>query len=112
MDSVEQLDDFLMHYGVLGMKWGKRKARRSSSTTEQPKQRRMSNKELKARINRIKLEKEFAQLSAPPKTQSKIDTIVKAAGTMAALTGSAAAIYTNLDKISKAVKTARAVTGN
>ena len=127
MNPEDRVDEYLMHYGVLGMKWGKRKARfskTSDQTLEQtleqaldqalgqaPKKRRMSNKELQARIKRLKLEKEFAQLTASPPKTSRVEKLVKGAGTIAALSGSAVTIYKNMDKIAKIYKVAKRAGG-
>lgn len=116
MNPEDRVDEYLMHYGVLGMKWGKRKARfskTSEQTLEQaPKKRRMSNKELQARIKRLKLEKEFAQLTASPPKTSRVEKLVKGAGTVAALSTSAVTIYKNMDKIAKMYKVAKRASGN
>lgn len=62
----------------------------------------MSSKELNSRIKRLKLEKEFDQLANPkPQTLVTINNIVKAAGTVAALTTSAATIYKNINILTK-----------
>lgn len=123
MSPEDRVDEYLMHYGVLGMKWGRRKARassssekapkkrRTSSKEEAPKQRRMSNKELQARIKRLKMEKEYAQLTASPPKTSRVEQLVKGAGTVAALTTSAATIYKNMDKIAKIYKVAKKASG-
>lgn len=123
MNPEDRVDEYLMHYGILGMKWGKRKARTSKiseQTLEQtldqalgqaPKKRRMSNKELQARIKRLKLEKEFAQLTASPPKTSRVEKLVKGAGTVAALSTSAVAIYQNMDKIAKLYKVAKKAGG-
>lgn len=64
-------EDTLAHYGVPGMKWGKRrsrnKARREANAQRAEARARvkdMTDEELKAGINRLKLEKEFKQLNA------------------------------------------------
>ena len=111
MNPEDRVDEYLMHYGVLGMKWGKRKARASSSSEQAPKKRRMSNKELQARIKRLKLEKEFAQLTASPPKTSRVEKLVKGAGTVAALSTSAVTIYKNMDKIAKLYKVAKRASG-
>lgn len=119
MNPEDRVDEYLMHYGVLGMKWGRRKARASKiseqtleQTLEQaPKKRRMSNKELQARIKRLKLEKEFAQLTASPPKTSRVEKLVKGAGTVAALSTSAVTIYKNMDKIAKLYKVAKRAGG-
>nr|DAT35288.1 MAG TPA: hypothetical protein [Caudoviricetes sp.] len=100
-------DQELKHYGVLGMRWGVRKRRvstsssRKSSTSSGTTQRRMSNKELKARINRLKLEQEYAKLTEipQPKSTPKIEKLVKTAGNIAQLSSSAATIYKNLNDL-------------
>lgn len=111
MNPEERVDEYLMHYGVLGMKWGKRKAKASNSSEQAPKKRRMSNKELQARIKRLKMEKEYAQLIASPPKTSRVEKLIKGAGTVAALTASAATIYKNMDKMAKIYKVAKRASG-
>ena len=108
----------LRHFGVKGMRWGRRKKRvavdnrQSANINRPPKQsapkkpRRMSKKELQARVNRLKLEQELARLEAAnmPAKKSRVEQLVKTAGTVAALTGSAYTIYKNLDNIMKLAK--------
>lgn len=108
-------ENSLTHYGVLGMHWGRKRGRVSKSSSNskaaaQPaaKPRRMSNKEITSRVKRLKLEKELAQLTAKPETKSNIEKLVKAAGTVAALTGSAKSIYENVNAISKMVNAGKA----
>lgn len=72
--GVELSDDELAHYGKLGMKWGRRKKRdssESSSAPAKPSVKSMSDEELKSAINRLKLEKEYATLTAPQVSAGK-----------------------------------------
>ena len=124
MEYEENYDDFLKHYGVLGMKWGKRKARstvssnnKSKSTAitkpkqtpkpkskSKPTQRRLSDAELRAVVNRMRLEREYADLTYRASSRSKVESVVRTIGTVAALTTSAVKIYENLNKLSKIAK--------
>ena len=100
-----KVDEFLMHYGVLGMRWGKRKGRTQNTSTAP--RRRMSNKELQARVKRLKLEQEYAKLTTRPETPSKIAKAIAVTGTIAALSANAWKIYENMDKLTKAANAAR-----
>lgn len=121
MEYEENYDDFLQHYGVLGMKWGHRKARSTSSSNKKPKstkntttskskpkpkptQRRLSDAELRAVVNRMRLEREYADLTYRASSRSKVESVVRTIGTVAALTTSAVKIYENLNKLSKVAK--------
>ena len=122
MEYEENYDDFLKHYGVLGMKWGKRKARstvssnnKSKSTAitkpkqtpkpkSKPTRRRLSDAELRAVVNRMRLEREYADLTYRASSRSKVERVVRTIGTVAALTTSAVKIYENLNKLSKVAK--------
>lgn len=69
-------DDELAHYGKKGMKWGKRKSKSSSDdsdddTPKKPDVKKMSDADLKASIARLKMEKEFATLTAPQISQGR-----------------------------------------
>jgi hypothetical protein len=76
---VVDVDDenSLIHYGKSGMKWGKRKAKReekhaaAKAEAAKPKVKDMSDTELKDRINRLKLEKEYKTLTAPEISQGR-----------------------------------------
>lgn len=65
----ELSEDFLAHYGVLGMKWGKRKGSSGSSiksskkSKKNPKASTLSDAELRQRINRLQMEKQYKQLT-------------------------------------------------
>ena len=119
MDYEENYDDFLQHYGVLGMKWGHRKARSKVSSNKEPKstkntttskpkpkpkQRQLSDEELRAVINRMRLEREYADLQYRASSRAKVENVVKTVGTAALLTTSVVKIYNNLNTICKVVK--------
>ena len=121
MEYEENYDDFLQHYGVLGMKWGHRKARSTSSSNKKPKstkntttskpkpkpkqtQRELSDEELRAVINRMRLEREYADLQYRASSRAKVENVVKTVGTAALLTTSVVKIYNNLNTICKVVK--------
>ena len=63
-------NNVLIHYGILGMKWGRRKSQSTSSTNHKSGEAKRSNKvknmsdaELRARVNRLQLEKQYRDLS-------------------------------------------------
>jgi hypothetical protein len=66
----------IVHFGVKGMRWGVRKEDSSVKS--------LSNQELKARIERMNLEKNYSRL-----TQEQ-STISKGAGIVASIVGNAA----------------------
>ena len=83
-------NDELYHHGIKGMKWGVRRTpaqlghKPSKLTTSQRKSemKKMSDKELRNRINRIQMEKQYMQLTAPEVSAGKKfvkDVLVNAA---------------------------------
>ena len=101
-------EEELMHYGVMGMRWGVRRASKRSGgskkkkASRQPQQqpkRRMSNKELQARVKRMQLEKQYRELTndLTPKTKSKMEKLVNTTVTISKLSSSALTIYKALN---------------
>lgn len=102
MARITDPNDFLMHYGVTGMKWGKHKAKANNASpsamqthtpfVKNPNQapppakgvtdlspkhiKRISDVELRNRINRMQMETQYKQLtegkSAPDKSTAKV----------------------------------------
>lgn len=66
--GVEKMNEnYLKHYGILGMKWGVRKASTKQKNTKHTIKRKnevksLSNEEIKKRIDRLLLEKQYTQL--------------------------------------------------
>lgn len=65
-------DNHLIHYGVLGMKWGIRRKSKSSVTTSKSSKSRsvkdLSDAELRQILNRHQMEKQYAQITAKEKS--------------------------------------------
>ena len=95
----------IKHYGVLGMKWGVRKDRSSGRSTSKdsrsssgkkdsnsspqrrsntfrakPENRRMSDAELRQKLNRIQMEKQYRELTTTPKSQNFLKQILAESG--------------------------------
>ena len=106
-------EEELMHYGVMGMRWGVRRASKRSGGSkkgknkkayQQPqKKRRMSNKELNARVKRMQLEKQYRDLTndLTPKTKSKMEKLVSTTVTISKLSTSALTIYKALNQFAE-----------
>lgn len=66
---MHEVENFLAHYGKIGMKWGRRSGRSvSSDYTSSTKLRKkghkqLSNEELKSAIGRMQLEKQYKDLN-------------------------------------------------
>lgn len=81
MERQIVLDDAtLAHYGIKGMKWGKRKARIVKRLTPKPVRRKrlnqeirtLSDKELQNRINRLQNEERYRELKGVSKKKSNL----------------------------------------
>ena len=123
--NEEYREQFLMHYGVLGMKWGVRRKRSSSGVSRSSgkkvkgasvvrenqngqTKRRMSNNELQARVKRLRLEAEYARLvrETTPVTVSRIDKAIQAANTISKMSKTAVDLYENLNAAYKVAQKA------
>lgn len=125
------MDNELYHYGILGMKWGirrfqnkdgsltpKGKSRKKSKKSDIPTHedyskvhnkksvKSMSDAELRARLNRLQMERNYNALVGDDVSKGKsiVNGILKAATTVATVSGTALTLYSNADKIKKIVE--------
>jgi len=76
---MNKVDAVLAHYGILGMRWGKRKGSSSSTGSKggssKGKKTRtvkdMSNKEIQSRVKRIQLEQQYSSVSSKRKSKGR-----------------------------------------
>src|SRR5688572_26098255 len=78
MDGTGAVDDFLLHFGIKGMKWGKRKAHPVTAEAKQKlgvkekvkktKVGSVTNADLQSAIKRMQLEQDFKRLSVNEKS--------------------------------------------
>jgi hypothetical protein len=75
---IEKAEDFLAHYGKLGMKWGIRRSRSSENKElgllRKKKASSLSDSDLKKAISRMSLEKQYRELN--PKGLSRANKVV------------------------------------
>lgn len=123
------MNNELYHYGILGMKWGVRrfqnkdgsltsrgKSRKKSKESDIPAHedyskahnkksvKSMSDAELRARLNRLQMEKNYQTLMGDEnvgKGKKIANGLLKAATTTAAVSGTLLTLYNNGDKIKK-----------
>ena len=92
------MENELKHYGVLGMKWGVRKARSETHSDykkahSKKKVSEMSDQELRERNNRLQMERQYKDLTRKTSIGKKaIDSFIKGAATISAVMG-AYAVY-------------------
>lgn len=104
-DKIKHSDDELIHFGVKGMKWGRRKSKQTSGSKKKKSSkknpRRMSNKELAARIKRLDLEKRYMDAYNRSQTNKLMSEIFNVPTKAALFTGAVATTMANIDKIVK-----------
>lgn len=114
----------LIHYGVLGMRWGIQRSEaqlaraRGKKTSEEELSedykkahtkksvKSMSDAELRSHLNRLQMERQYSKLSEEDVSRGKkyATKALKAATTAAAVSTTAITLYNNAEKIQKILK--------
>ena len=96
----------LQHHGVMGMHWGYRRGSVKSSTSKKAKStkldvNKMSDEELRKRVNRLQMEQQYKTLSSANigKGKAYAQKFMKTATTAAAVSTTALTLYKNAGKI-------------
>lgn len=118
----------MYHYGVLGMKWGIRRARKNTASSNSSRKsqveenvnddykrahskksvKQMSDKELREKLNRLQMEQQYSKLSGNDvsKGQDYVNKLIKVGTTVATVTSTALTIYNNANKIKEIIEKA------
>lgn len=92
---MDQIEEFISHYGKKGMRWGQRKGNRGSKESKRskrepgkiiPKAKDLSDEQLRAAVNRIQLERQYNSLVAGKSPSKKVATFVGNIGSTAVKT--------------------------
>ena len=107
----------LRHYGVLGMKWGKRRSEAELARARKSKGKSdvadMSDDELRRKVNRLQLEQQYSKLTGTDVSKGKqyVKKVIGAATATAAVTTTALTLYNNAGKIKRIVKSTASKVG-
>ena len=107
----------LYHSGKLGMKWGVRNTRKTTTTPSankkiadtKPKKKSvkdMSDDDLKKIVTRLQMERQYQTLTKTDVSKGKkvLQNMMKAGATVATVTSTGLTIYNNVDKIKALMK--------
>lgn len=85
---MNEVENFLSHYGKKGMRWGVRKSRSTARTTYKKSPKTLTSAELEKRIKRMETEKRYNQLNRRDisKGQELVSTILSNTGAKVATT--------------------------
>jgi hypothetical protein len=73
LGPIKKDGEELIHWGILGMRWGVRKNRNSLNANDSHSKSDMSDDDLKSKINRIELENKYKNLLSQPHTKNPTD---------------------------------------
>ena len=92
-DTLDLGEEFMEHYGVKGMHWGIRNDKEDLSS--------LSDADLRARVNRIKLEQEYSKISNTSSVNKGLNFTKNHLGTFASITSSSVAVLAGTIKIAR-----------